>query len=162
MAVCNRCGAQIPDNSSVCPSCGAAQENNQNQAYVNQQPNYANYVNGADYTGQFDPNDIQQNKVMAILAYLGFLFIVPLLAAPNSPFARFHANQGLVLFLFDLASGIVMFIVNLALFFVPFVGAIISSLLGLVALAFMILGIVNASSGSAKELPLIGKIKIIK
>lgn len=158
MAVCNRCGAQIPDNSSVCPSCGAAQENNQNQAYVNQQPNYANYVNGADYTGQFDPNDIQQNKVMAILAYLGFLFIVPLLAAPNSPFARFHANQGLVLFLLDLAIGVV----SVALIFIPFVGGIISSLLGIAVVVLMVLGIVNAATGSAKELPVIGKIKIIK
>lgn len=158
MAVCNRCGAQIPDNSSVCPSCGAAQENNQNQAYVNQQPNYADYVNGADYTGQFDPNDIQQNKVMAILAYLGFLFIVPLLAAPNSPFARFHANQGLVLFLLDLAIGVV----SVALIFIPFVGGIISSLLGIAVVVLMVLGIVNAATGSAKELPVIGKIKIIK
>jgi hypothetical protein len=41
-----------------------------------------------------DPQDAQDNKIMAILAYLGLLFLVPFLAAKESPFARFHTNQG--------------------------------------------------------------------
>lgn len=148
MAVCSKCGAQIPDNSSVCPTCGAPQQvNGANQQQA--------YVNGGNY---MDPNDIQQNKVMAVLAYIGILFLVPLLAAPNSPYARFHTNQGLVLFLFDIAVGIVSGIMA----FIPFVGLIISSLLGLAIFVFMILGIVNAATGKASELPLIGKIRIIK
>ena len=40
----------------------------------------------------FDSNDVAQNKVMGILAYIGFLFLVPLLAAKDSKYARFHAN----------------------------------------------------------------------
>ena len=76
MAVCSKCGAQIPDNTGVCPSCGAPQENGANQQA---------YVNGGNY---MDPNDVQQNKVMAVLAYIGILFLVPLLAAPNSQYAR--------------------------------------------------------------------------
>ena len=46
--------------------------------------------------------DIEQNKVFAILAYLGILFLVPLLAAPQSPFARYHTNQGIILFITSL------------------------------------------------------------
>ncbi len=148
MAVCSKCGAQIPDNSSVCPTCGAPQQVNG----ANQQQSY---VNGGNY---MDPNDVQQNKVMAVLAYIGILFLVPLLAAPNSQYARFHTNQGLVLFLFDIAVGIVSAIVA----FIPFVGLILSPLLGLAMFVLMILGIVNAATGNAKELPLIGKIRIIK
>ena len=53
-----------------------------------------------------DPNDVQSNKVMAILAYFGILFLIPLLAAKESPFARYHTNQGLVLFLFMFVCGI--------------------------------------------------------
>ncbi len=68
MAVCSKCGAQIPDNTGVCPSCGAPQENGANQQA---------YVNGGNY---MDPNDVQQNKVMAVLAYIGILFLVPLLS----------------------------------------------------------------------------------
>src|SRR5580692_8759272 len=45
------------------------------------------------------PADVAQNKMVATLAYVGPLVIVPLLAAPNSKFARFHANQALALFL---------------------------------------------------------------
>ncbi len=146
MAVCSKCGAQIPDNTGVCPSCGAPQENGANQQA---------YVNGGNY---MDPNDVQQNKVMAVLAYIGILFLVPLLAAPNSQYARFHTNQGLVLFLFDIVVGIL----TAVLAFIPFIGLIVSSLLGLGIFVLMILGIVNAATGKANELPLIGKIRIIK
>lgn len=145
MATCNKCGAQIPDNSTVCPSCGAASNNLGNMA-------------GADYTAQFDPNDIQQNKVMAVLAYFGILFLVPLLAAPQSPYARFHANQGLVLFITDFILGIIMGVCML----IPVAGIIISGVLGLCIFVLVILGIINAATGKAKELPLIGKIRILK
>ena len=33
---------------------------------------------------------------MAILAYFGILVLIPILAAKDSKFARFHANQGLL------------------------------------------------------------------
>ena len=38
MAFCKNCGAQIDDNATSCPSCGAAQNTNPNPA-----PNYNNY-----------------------------------------------------------------------------------------------------------------------
>ena len=48
-------------------------------------------------------------------------------------------------------------------FFMPFViGWLISVLLSIALLVFMILGIVTAAQGKAKELPLIGSIKIIQ
>ncbi|MCM1055728.1 MAG: zinc-ribbon domain-containing protein [Bacteroides sp.] len=149
MAFCSKCGAQLPDNSAVCPSCGAPQQNNggQQQTYVNQQPNYTNGVG-------MDPNDAQQNKAMGILAYFGILFLIPLLAAPNSRFARFHANQGLVLFLAEIVLGVIAAI--------PIVGWVIGSLGEVAALVFAIIGIVNAANGEVKELPLIGRISIIK
>lgn len=155
MAFCGKCGAQIDDNAVVCPACGAPQNNGANNNF-NAAP--MPDMQGGDYTSQMNPNDIQQNKVMAVLAYIGILFLVPLLAAPNSQYARFHTNQGLVLFLTDIVAGIVSGIFAL----IPFVGWIISSLLGIAIFVFMILGIVNAATGAAKELPLIGKIRIIK
>lgn len=105
-----------------------------------------------------DPNDVQQNKVMAVLAYLGLLFLVPLLAAPNSPYARFHANQGLVLFILDAICGVVAGVLSR----IPIVGGIVGGVLGLIVLILAIIGIVNAASGKAQELPIIGGIKIIK
>ena len=105
-----------------------------------------------------DANDVANNKIMAILAYFGILFLVPLLAAKESPFARFHANQGVLLFIAGAALYVVYFILLMIL---PIVGLIFSiTFLGLLVLAIM--GIINAAQGQMKELPLIGKYKIIK
>lgn len=96
-----------------------------------------------------DSQDIEQNKVYAILAYLGILFLVPLLAAKDSPYAKFHTNQGLVLFIFEAALSIVSWI--------PFL-----ALLWIAVAVFVIMGIVNAAQGECKPLPIIGEIEILK
>lgn len=107
---------------------------------------------------QFDANDVAQNKAMGVLAYLGFLFLVPLLAAKNSPYARFHTNQGLVLFIAELILGVVSMICA----FIPFVGLIVSSLISIVSIVFMVIGIINACSGEPKKLPVIGEFTLLK
>ncbi len=161
MAFCNKCGNQLPDGTNNCPNCGApagnTQQNTQNaQDFVN------NMMNTNDTTSQFDPQDINNNKGMSVLAYIGFLFLVPLLACPNSKFARYHTNQGLVLFLLEFALGVVTGIIGI----IPIAGLIIGGLLsavgGIFTLVLMIMGIINAAQGQAKELPLIGKITLLK
>ena len=161
MAFCNKCGNQLPDGANNCLNCGApagnTQQNTQNaQDFVN------NMMNTNDTTSQFDPQDINNNKGMSVLAYIGFLFLVPLLACPNSKFARYHTNQGLVLFLLEFALGVVTGILGI----IPIAGLIIGGLLsavgGIFTLVLMIMGIINAAQGQAKELPLIGKITLLK
>ena len=63
-----------------------------------------------------------------------------------------------MLFLADILVGIASGI----LLWIPVIGWLISVLLSIALLVFMILGIVNAAQGKAKELPLIGSIKIIQ
>ena len=119
-----------------------------------------NLANTADYTDQFDPNDIASNKVMGVLAYLFVLVLIPLFAAKNSPFARFHANQGLILFVAELA----LWVISALLGGIPVLGTIITicvNILDVALFVLMILGIVNVVSGKAKDLPLIGKIRIL-
>ncbi|MFV0351644.1 MAG: hypothetical protein ACK5JF_04945 [Oscillospiraceae bacterium] len=132
----------------------------------NLKDNVTNIMNTPDQTSQFDPADIAANKGMAILSYLGFLFLIPLLAAPNSRFARFHVNQGLVLFIAEAAYGIVYGVLTTIFYAISWVlGAIFSAVLGLVGIVFfvfLIIGILNAANGKAKTLPLIGNISIIK
>jgi uncharacterized membrane protein len=101
--------------------------------------------------------DAQDNKIFGVLAYFGILFLVPLFAAKESPFARYHANQGAILFILE----IIVYIVAIILAFVPF-GGIIALLLYLAITVLAILGIINAAKGEKKELPLIGKFQIIK
>lgn len=164
MAFCNKCGNRLPDGANNCPNCGAPAGNTQQNAQnaQNAQDFVNNIMNTADTTSQFDPQDINDNKGMSVLAYIGFLFLVPLLACPNSRFARYHINQGLVLFLMELAICVVIGIFGI----IPVIGIIIGGLLGsvggILALVLSILGIVNVAQGQAKELPLIGKITLLK
>lgn len=158
MAFCNKCGNQLPDGANNCPKCGAPVGGTQQnaQGFVN------NMMNTADSTAQFDPQDIMANKGMSVLAYIGILFLIPLLACPNSRFARYHTNQGLVLFLFGIAVSIVTAIISI----IPFLGWVLGPIIGLAGsifeLVLMIMGIINAAQGQAKELPLIGKISLLK
>lgn len=163
MRFCTGCGAQLEDGAKFCSVCGQKVESAQTQAppvagdggFQSKLDDAVNqFTNTPNTTSEYSPEDISNNKVMAFLSYLWILFIVPLIAAPNSPYAKFHANQGLLLFLFDIVIAIVAMI--------PVVGWIISAVGGALVLIFRIIGIVNSLKGEAKELPLIGKYRIIK
>lgn len=103
---------------------------------------------------EVDPSDVEKNKVMAVLAYI--IFFIPLLAARESKFAMYHANQGLNLFL---AAVIINFVGAV----IPIVGWLILIPLGnLAVLIWAIQGIIKAAGGKAVPLPLIGKFNLIK
>jgi uncharacterized membrane protein len=107
-----------------------------------------------------DAADVEQNKVMAVLAYI--IFLIPLLAARQSRFAMFHCNQGLILFLTSLCGWIGLSIVSFVLVFIPVLGWIADVLLwfafGIGILCLVIVGIINAANGQCKTLPVIGKL----
>ncbi len=86
-------------------------------------------------------DDVEENKDIAALSYAWILSLVVFFTRRNSPFVRFHAKQGIVLF-----------ILSIAFWMVPFVGR----MLELVVLAFCALGFINAAQGKWKDLPLIG------
>ena len=117
-------------------------------------------MNTTDLTSQYIPEDIAEGKLMSILSYLWILFFLPLVVCPGSKFGRFHANQALVLFIVGIVFGVVGSVVGIL--GISIVTWIVSTVLGLVDLALVILGIYYAATGKAKELPLIGKIRIIK
>ena len=128
-------------------------------ADLNQKINEFN--NTKDSTSEFDPNDIQQNKVMAILAYLSWLVLIPLFAAKESKFARYHCNQGIMLAIAEIIVWVIFGILSI----IPYVGwifIVLNSLISLVCLVFAVIGIINAANGKAKELPFIGQFNILK
>src|ERR1700744_1335212 len=55
-----------------------------------------------------DPADVEKNKVYAVIGYLGLLFLVPMLAAKESRFAQYHANQAIVLFIVTVVGSMVL------------------------------------------------------
>jgi len=160
MAFCSKCGAQIGEEAQFCPSCGAAvgAASGAGTGANGQQTEYRSAAGQQNVNG-FDPADVAQNKAMGILSYLGILVLIPLFAAKNSKYARFHANQGLILFLLEVCIGIVSWIVPSI-----FLGMlnVIFKLLDLGCLALSIFGIVNAAQGKKQELPVIGKFRLVK
>ncbi|MCZ8514112.1 hypothetical protein O9H85_17105 [Paenibacillus filicis] len=94
-------------------------------------------------------DDVQANKWAAVLAYI--LFFLPLLAAKNSRFAMYHANQGLLLLLAAIAA-------NIVLGLIPLLGLLLVPLANLGVLVLTIIGILNAASGFLKPLPVIGSL----
>ncbi|MGP8200454.1 MAG: GYF domain-containing protein [Limisphaerales bacterium] len=111
-----------------------------------------------------DALDIEHNKIFAVLAYIGILFLVPLLAAPQSRFARYHTNQGIVLFLsvliLSFALGFLAAIPIINIILIP-IGVSAWFLLSAGGLVFMIIGIIHAVSGEYKPLPWIGHFRLL-
>jgi len=101
-----------------------------------------------------DPADISSNKIKALCAYLGILILIPLLLGGDSSFAKFHAKQGLNVFLLYVLSSVVSYVPLL-----PFDG-LISGVAYVSAIVFSIIGIINVLQGKMKRLPLIGHIHL--
>lgn len=207
MAVCPKCGIELPEGVKFCPACGApvasadinekiedikekvedtiddlkekaeevkdkledkfddfkdkaedviedakvkaAEVRDEIKVKVDEAKAAADAEIGEVYT----PEDISNNKIMAALSYIGILVILPLLLAKDSRFAQFHANQGLLLLIVDVLLSVLSFIPVVKFF---------AGIIGLVVFVFCIIGIVAALKGEAKELPVIGKYRILK
>jgi len=115
---------------------------------------------------EVEPEDVEKNKIFGILAYLGILCLIPIIVAKESPFAKYHANQGLVLFIAWIAIAFAINILDYVLVMILPAGlGFIVSILSLAYLGILILvvlGIINAAAGKCVPLPLIGGIKLLK
>ena len=64
------------------------------------------------------------NRALAAISYLSVLFAIPYIFAPNDSYAKFHAKQGLKLFLFgiaaDILTGIIIFFIIGVEFFINY------------------------------------------
>ena len=178
-------------NVKFCPSCGTgtdaaaqpaqqpvqpvqqAQQPAQQQAPqpVAMPESIQNIMNTPDTTAEFDPKDIADNKLMAVLSYFGLLLLIPWFVAPNSKFARFHAKQGIALCAIYIVYLIISIILSMAIKVetyvwgiptgikhTPFWVSIILFIICLPIVALSVIGIINAVQGKAKQLPIIGGI----
>lgn len=142
------------------------------------------FMDVKDETKNFDKKDIESGKGMAIISYLGFLSLIPYLSEKKNKYVRYHAVQGLNLFILEMiysvAYGILTSVIkvkgscgggyygNLASAFgvtckvTPWWITLPLGIIGLGFTALAIIGIVNACQDKAKELPIVNQIKIIK
>ena len=148
MAFCSNCGKEIPDGATVCPSCGTS---------LGAAP--AKVIEEWDHTSEFDAQDISDNKVYALSAYL-FSFLGIILChvlAKASPYAQFHAREALKI---DIVT-VVVYILSCFLCWtciVPVAGCILICII----LVVKIICFVQVCKGQAKEPWMIRSIKCLK
>lgn len=106
-----------------------------------------------DISARFDRETSEHARISSALGY--FLFFVPMTMHPESKFALYHANQGMILFIW---MSLGMMIASL----VPYAGP-------LLVVPMMVFGFVSAVRGmivalhcEAKHIPLIGKFIVIE
>ena len=123
--------------------------------------------NSKNHSSDMDLNDILEHRFVAMLSYFSWLVLIPIFTARDSKFARFHANQGLVLAVVEIIAYFVItkisvFGVATLHFRIGILGILLAGLVGLICFVLSIMGAVNAVKGRAKELPLIGSLRIIQ
>lgn len=98
-----------------------------------------------DHTAEFDPKDISDNKVFAMLCYLmDFIgIIVALLATHSSKYTMFHVRQALKITVVSILSVFVLII--------PFLGWIAFPILQGILWVIKIISFFQICSGKAKE-----------
>ena len=117
-----------------------------------------------DFTFSYDQEDITRNKIVCALSYMSGLFFLPFVVCPDYRNGRFHANQALVLLITSVAGNVMFRIAKsiLSVVHLGWIAGIASWFWGLLVFLLMIFGIVNVLNGRARELPLIGKIKLLR
>lgn len=200
MLICPKCGAELNDGVVFCSKCGtnvthqsqptgSPVQNEQPQ----EQPNYNGtasdkfkagvnnavyktktfFFNTVDESSMQDAADVQENKILALVSYLGYFFFIPMIVKPYSRYLRFHGNQGLTLCLYlvvvTIVNAVLTGIIGVAGYtsvgaaiVVNIVNAIISLILYGSFVLLAGIGIYNAVKGYARELPIIGRIRILR
>ncbi len=151
--------SNVPNNSDVSDdnvNPTAANNINQGSEEVNSDPETNN-------TDQVTSDDVEKNKVFAIVGYIvPILFFLPLVTeAKKSPFARFHANQQLNLLIIGVVLSVFQPILTYSFYGMFVLFSFLFTLIWLALLVFVIMGIINAANGKMKKLPLIGEINLL-
>lgn len=176
MSYCKNCGKNYPDTVSYCSECGAQLEEGSatentgasvgsviEELIEKAKAAFEKFNNTPDTTSQLDQNDIEENKIITILAYLSWLVLIPLFFAKNSRFARFHCNQGIVLAIAGFVVSVIHVVVSfLTLGLLEGILGVVFGLIEVVCVVLSVIGIINVVMGKAKELPIVGKYRILK
>ena len=93
-------------------------------------------------------DEVEQAKPTVWLAYLGILFLIPLLTQKENAFAKFHVKQGIILTILAVDVWVIAWI--------PFVGWLVGLVVWVYILVMIIMGIVNSLGGKYWKMPVLG------
>lgn len=155
MIYCKRCGSPVQEGMNFCPVCG--------EKIPEEDYGQRDYQEGMGW----DDRDVEDNKFLAIFSYLGVLVFLPLLIRRESPYIRFHGNQGLIIFLGEvICQGIGRGVRMVGRWGWPFWGfGLVGNVMDVMQLVFVVFslwGIINVCSGKYVPLPIIGSMRILK
>ncbi len=153
MKFCPNCKLTYDDSANVCGQCGSPLATVPNQVPPQGVPAY----DPTDHTAEFDPKDISDNKVFAMLPYIMSIFgvIIALLASSASPFTMFHVRQGLKI----TVVGILVTIIGSI---IPILGWIAMGVCMIILLVVEIICFFRVCKGKAKEAPIVGGLGFLK
>lgn len=191
MTFCKNCGQELKEGAQFCNNCGTPvdiqpqQEQQYQAAPPVQQPQQEQQYQAAPPVQQVQAappvDDVNSNKGIAWLAYMGPLFLVPMFARKFSKYCQFHVRQGVVicatLIAYAITTAILLAIIG-AIFPAPSytllgytyhygnsavynIFNIIFSLGYIFFTVFEIIGIVNAATGKENKLPIFGSITLL-
>ena len=131
-----------------------------------------NFVNTTDYRNDYETEDVKKNKSNAMICYIPFVVYYFLFTGKykKSNYLFFHANQGfsvtiiwVISFIISKVLGTLFAIKNLYVTaYIPNWVNAVSYSLYFIALLLSAFGFVNTLNENSKELPVIGKIKLLK
>jgi len=96
----------------------------------------------------FDKKDVDDNKLIAALSYVGILCLIPLLAKKDSKFAQENGKQGLVLFIAWIAIVVIGWI--------PILGWLVGFFGSIALLIVSLIAFIKALMGEFWEIPVLG------
>jgi uncharacterized membrane protein len=94
--------------------------------------------------------EIREGKFFAVISYISFLCIISLLLKKENKFAVFHAKQGLVLFVAEVA----VFLLSI----IPLLGQFINIAGGVLLVILSLAGVLFSLQEKYGKLPLISKV----
>ena len=106
-----------------------------------------------DIAGRFDAETNRSARISSALGYL--FFFIPTTMHPESKFARYHSNQGMILLLW-MTIGVAL------VGMIPYVGVFLVVPMMLFGVISGIRGMILALRCQAKHIPLIGKLILIE
>jgi uncharacterized membrane protein len=130
-------------------------------------------IEGPDDEETPEEKDRREHRSVAMAAYI--FFLIPVLVAPKSRFARFHANQALTVFLAAALWMMVLCVYSVVTAFGPTIEALwlplamvkmvywlvmVCWFFGLAGL--IVKGVINAADSQEEPLPVIGGIRLLQ